>query len=219
MTKSPGIDWTPVIVAQLRADWAAGFSTLEIPRRLAENFPGIGFSKGMVIGKVHRLHLPSRPSPLNPVNPDKPARAQPAGRQTLPPLPSDQEARVVEMLRNGRSNIKTAEVMGLSITAVRKVRAAADIPAVKPTPPRRHRLEVQMPLVEMMLRAAVTLRPASQVVAFPHPGRCQWLHGETVKTYRQCEATAVRDDGMRPPYSYCKEHRDICYRSTQQVAA
>jgi len=43
----------------LREHWAAGLTTVTIADRM-------GLSKNAVIGRVHRLHLPSRPSPIRP---------------------------------------------------------------------------------------------------------------------------------------------------------
>lgn len=67
------IDWTPERIGLLRALWAEGLSTAAIGQRLQ-------VSKNAVIGKVHRLHLPSRLSPI---------RAHPvggAGTRTVPPV-------------------------------------------------------------------------------------------------------------------------------------
>jgi GcrA cell cycle regulator len=50
--------WNDERDAQLTADWAAGFSTAEIGQRM-------GISKNSVIGRAHRLRLPSRGSPIN----------------------------------------------------------------------------------------------------------------------------------------------------------
>ena len=50
--------WNDDLDATLRSDWAAGFSTAEIGRRM-------GISKNSVIGRAHRLQLPSRGSPIN----------------------------------------------------------------------------------------------------------------------------------------------------------
>ena len=50
--------WNDDLDATLRSDWAAGFPTAEIGRRM-------GFSKNSVIGRAHRLQLPSRGSPIN----------------------------------------------------------------------------------------------------------------------------------------------------------
>jgi GcrA cell cycle regulator len=50
--------WTEERDAQLTADWDAGFTTAEIGERM-------GISKNSVIGRAHRLRLPSRGSPIN----------------------------------------------------------------------------------------------------------------------------------------------------------
>jgi hypothetical protein len=50
--------WNDERDATLTSDWAAGFSTAEIGRRM-------GISKNSVIGRAHRLQLPSRGSPIN----------------------------------------------------------------------------------------------------------------------------------------------------------
>ena len=55
--RSDSIEWTPEVVLSLRQLWDEGHSTAEIGRRL-------GVSKNAVVGKAHRLDLPSRPSPI-----------------------------------------------------------------------------------------------------------------------------------------------------------
>ena len=50
-------DWTAETVAQLRTLWTEGHSTAAIGRRM-------NTSKNSVVGKAHRLGLPSRPSPI-----------------------------------------------------------------------------------------------------------------------------------------------------------
>ena len=49
--------WTTEQDARLAEHWAAGLSTAEIGRAMA-------ISKNAVIGRAHRLRLPSRPSPI-----------------------------------------------------------------------------------------------------------------------------------------------------------
>ena len=51
--------WPEEAVHRLREAWASGDSAAAIGRR-------IGYSKGAVIGKAHRLGLPARPSPIGP---------------------------------------------------------------------------------------------------------------------------------------------------------
>ncbi len=55
--RSDPIEWTPEVVLSLRQLWDEGHSAAEIGRRL-------GVSKNAVVGKAHRLDLPSRPSPI-----------------------------------------------------------------------------------------------------------------------------------------------------------
>ena len=50
--------WNDERDAELTIDWDAGFTTAEIGRRM-------GISKNSVIGRAHRLRLPSRGSPIN----------------------------------------------------------------------------------------------------------------------------------------------------------
>lgn len=49
--------WTPERVEHLRKLWDEGLTTAEIGKH-------IGVSKNAVVGKAHRLELPSRPSPI-----------------------------------------------------------------------------------------------------------------------------------------------------------
>ncbi len=49
--------WTPERVDNLRRLWDEGLTTAEIGKQ-------IGVSKNSVVGKAHRLELPSRPSPI-----------------------------------------------------------------------------------------------------------------------------------------------------------
>ena len=50
-------EWTDDTIRELRQLWSEGHSTAEIGRR-------IGISKNAVVGKAHRLDLPTRPSPI-----------------------------------------------------------------------------------------------------------------------------------------------------------
>src|SRR3712207_3370404 len=51
------MEWTAKSINLLRALWAEGHSTAEIGRRM-------GVTKNAIVGKAHRLDLPSRPSPI-----------------------------------------------------------------------------------------------------------------------------------------------------------
>ncbi len=80
-------DWTPDMIARLRALWDEGHATAEIGRRM-------GISKNAVVGKAHRLRLPARPSPIrmSVTGSERQARLprppRPAPSSTLQPLPS-----------------------------------------------------------------------------------------------------------------------------------
>ena len=83
------MEWSERQILQLRELWGIeGLSSAEIGRRM-------GASKNAVVGKAHRLGLPSRPSPIKPRTDGQPAN--PPGRRqgphpikgdTLPPLGS-----------------------------------------------------------------------------------------------------------------------------------
>ncbi|QCE32664.1 GcrA cell cycle regulator [Acetobacteraceae bacterium] len=51
------MEWTDEVIERLKTLWAEGHSTAEIGRRL-------GTTKNAVVGKAHRLKLPTRPSPI-----------------------------------------------------------------------------------------------------------------------------------------------------------
>jgi GcrA cell cycle regulator len=69
-------DWTQAKEDELRALWAEGHSTAQIGARM-------GLTKNAVVGKAHRLDLPSRPSPIKARGGDPIVRAP---RVTLPPM-------------------------------------------------------------------------------------------------------------------------------------
>jgi GcrA cell cycle regulator len=75
------MEWNDDAIAKLRALWAEGLSTAEIGRRM-------GVSKNAVVGKAHRLNLPSRPSPIRRDGERTPRRRLPRRVQgpTLPAL-------------------------------------------------------------------------------------------------------------------------------------
>jgi GcrA cell cycle regulator len=75
------MEWSEEVVERLRALWADGHSTAEIGRRL-------GVSKNAVVGKAHRLDLPSRPSPIrrDASGTPRPRAPRRVTGPTLPPL-------------------------------------------------------------------------------------------------------------------------------------
>lgn len=80
------MEWTEKLVEQLKQLWTDGLSTAEIGRRL-------GITKNAVIGKAHRLGLPSRPSPIRKITKatkkttSTTRKKQPQNIQPTPTLP------------------------------------------------------------------------------------------------------------------------------------
>ena len=72
-----GKEWSLESIERLRALWNEGHSTTEIGHRL-------GYSKNAIVGKAHRLDLPSRPSPIRPASEERPRRVR--AKRTVPKL-------------------------------------------------------------------------------------------------------------------------------------
>lgn len=72
---SDQFQWTEQRLLRLRHLWGEGLSLSKIGQAL-------GTSKNSVVGKVHRLNLPSRPSPIRPKGEPKVKRVP---KHTLPP--------------------------------------------------------------------------------------------------------------------------------------
>jgi GcrA cell cycle regulator len=92
------MEWNEETIGKLRALWAEGLSTAEIGRRM-------GVSKNAVVGKAHRLNLPSRPSPIRRDGERTPRRRLPRRVQgptlpalsaSFPPMPQDAPRAVAE---------------------------------------------------------------------------------------------------------------------------
>jgi len=77
------MEWNAETIERLKALWAEGHSTAEIGRRM-------GVSKNAVVGKAHRLNLPSRPSPIRRDGERSPRKRLPkrVSGPTLPALSS-----------------------------------------------------------------------------------------------------------------------------------
>lgn len=192
--------WTPEAVQQLRDLWARGHSANAIARSINETFPGAELTKNAVIGKARRLGLVARPSPI---------------RAPVAETPADVVAKAATMRGNGLSIKRIAKTLKIS---PKRVNAATGRNLVKRAEPETLPLFPPGFWMDLAPRPVVAPVPApvTNVVQFPAVGRCCWLDGESPKTFRQCEAMAVRNG--RPPYSYCEEHRRIAYVSRQQGA-
>lgn len=168
--------WDSETIATLRSLWEQGHSTAEIGRRMV-------LSKNAIVGKAHRLGLPSRPSPIH--RNGQPKVYVPVARPqfVLPPLASTQAAGIASMTGHGYKLAVIAQAMGLDVRVVRAV-----VPG-KPLP--------------------VTLVPP---MPSPEPRRqaskrdCCWPIGEPgTKTFRFCDSVSV----VGKPY--CDEHARLAY--------
>jgi GcrA cell cycle regulator len=92
-------DWNDATKKTLRALWAEGLTTAEIGRRM-------GIGKNAVVGKAHRLNLPSRKSPIvRDSGPDINARDQ----------------RIMEMVSQGVAQTVAASLAGVTRDVVQGV--------------------------------------------------------------------------------------------------
>jgi GcrA cell cycle regulator len=73
------LSWTDALVATLRQLWAEGHPVAEIGRLM-------GISKNAVVGKAHRLNLPSRPNPVKASATPRQVKAKRAPAATLAPI-------------------------------------------------------------------------------------------------------------------------------------
>ena len=135
------MEWSEEVIGRLRMLWSEGHSTAEIGRRL-------GISKNAVVGKAHRLDLPSRPSPIRREGSGSGGerrRAAPrrAAGPTLPPLTS------------------TAGASGSG--------ASADVAAPVPEPPLRR-------AVQPLATPATRVRGCPGLMAARSPVAGRWVN-------------------------------------------
>lgn len=165
---------------ELRALWMQRdpqLSTKQIGDRMK-------LTKNAVVGRVHRLGLPSRPSPIQLRGPEHPnskgraPRPMRAPRQTLAPTvvsPSPTQARGVSAPGPGTSSAPAADTSTAVLARVAPSEAAAD-------------------------RGTSFAPRAARPCRFP-------LWGDKERpTHRYCDAPSGRD-GI-----YCAHHRAMCWR-------
>ncbi len=117
------MSWTEERIQELARLWQAGMSASEIGKQL-------GVSKNAVVGKAHRLKLPSRPSPIKqsdkgtPQKPASPAEAATSTAASTPVRTAPAQQAPSEAARSRRKpavqksrNGTTTRVNGTSIRA------------------------------------------------------------------------------------------------------
>jgi GcrA cell cycle regulator len=173
-------DWTNEQIEQLRVLWDEGHSISEIGRRM-------GVSKNSIVGKAHRLALPSRPDCIKRDGVRSPHKILRAGKVTLPNPP----------MRSAASPDKPAEAQVATDGMPWPV--AADQHAVANTQGQGG--------VAVAGDASRFLPPA--IPSPPASGKCRWpMWGNHERTtYIYC------GDKAFPGRAYCACHCRIAYIS------
>lgn len=203
-------------IERLKMLWAEGHSSTEIGRMM-------GATKNMVIGKVHRLGLPSRQSPVG-VPHEVSEEAKETARKLwaeghpasaisvttgIPIWAFSRKRSWLNLPRHGRQNIVALPTLP-PLPSVGAVEITAPVVALE-TPSVSLRLKE---VIAMKLPKAVAV-PVRVVKPEPTPeptttfiarsGKCQWPFGDPgTKEFRFCEA-------IHSNRSYCNEHAKIAY--------
>jgi GcrA cell cycle regulator len=109
---SDPFEWNDENVRRLKTLWAEGYSTAEIGRRM-------GGTKNAIVGKAHRLNLPTRPSPIRAEAERKPRQPRRAPRVTLPGAqqpPTRTKASHLTRLPPTPPALRAPEAMKLGVT-------------------------------------------------------------------------------------------------------
>ena len=121
------MSWTDEDIENLRKYWAEGHSTAEIGRL-------IGKSKNAVVGKAHRLSLPSRPSPIKKSSVAPKAVEQPKASET-----------VVDPAEVEEAPVKAAPKAGASAAAAKAATASTPSAAAPRRPALQPRTKAKGP--------------------------------------------------------------------------
>lgn len=204
--------WTDERIEELTRLWQAGHSASEIGKRL-------GVSKNAVVGKAHRLKLPSRPSPIKQQSLEsgsqQPARAKPVTERSQRRAQSRQAPRAA-------TAGPAAGVQQSPATSASKSAGAAQARASAHRPPARTSASPSQDKSRSSAVSGKTTNTRSRVAA---PARtkveargsasgCLWPIGDPGDTdFHFCGAEAV------PGKPYCAEHAARAYitRSRSQA--
>jgi len=175
------MNWDDATLKRLRAYWAEGLSIRVIGLKF-------GCSKNSVVGKVHRLKLPSRLNPIAQVyGPPLPRKVRAETAIDLPPLPGRMTMHKTTVFV-GRLAKSKEEVF---VRVERRADANRDFP-----------LDRIMPISRRDEKISET--PALPIFR-PIRARnaCQFITSDD-RPWRFCDAVAEAGD------SYCTQHRVVC---------
>ena len=197
------IIWNKEADSTLRELWTQGLSASEIGRRM-------GATKNSIIGRAHRMALERRVSPVVPIIVSAESQEQ-IKRALLAGVPVGRVIRQTGVTRLSVERVRAT----MPFVPPRDIRNGAVKPKAFAHDPAPAIVAEQPPTPS---EPPALWQPA-RVTVFVQPKRdqCEWVSGDG--PFIRCEAVAVREEGMRPPYSYCAEHRRIAYTSRQEQAA
>ena len=193
--------WTDATIRQLRELWAEGHETSEIGRRM-------NMSRNAIIGKAHRLDLPSRPSPIK--RTENPSRKIVIPKHILETTEA-QRSEIHNMLAAGKGVCDAAAAVGIPREWVSRICPPGNRPVIArnvvPAPPKPAPVTLRAFEPPRHIPARATVQP----VLFRQRGQCMYLIGDE-KPWRQCEGRIVKG-------SYCQEHALRCYHVRGETAA
>lgn len=183
--------WTDLTLTALRLLWAPGYGTKAIGAYL-------GFTKNAVVGKAHRLDLPSRPSPIirdgrTPKTNHEIYLTGKAKRATIPLLASQASA-APPVAVHAVALPESIAVPNPAATAAHDRRVA--VPEI---------IRKQRPML-VDFRSSVPARPSKIRKLEGRIMSCQWPIGEPGnKGFRFC------GDPSQPGRPYCEDHCKVAY--------
>ena len=188
---SPWNDTTDAILTQL---WAEGHTTAEIGRRM-------GISKNAVVGKAHRLDLPSRKSPIENTGFWTTGRKLElhdiAPNMTIPQL----------MTHFNKTEVAIRSICkAVGARFIARPSGFSKPQVVYTKTPKLPPLQQFKPPTPVQPTFTAPPRPSGTGYQFRHAAACQWPHGEPGRPgFHFCGDKAL------PLKPYCQQHSDIAY--------
>ena len=191
--------WTEKVVEQLKQLWADGLSTAEIGRHL-------GITKNAVIGKAHRLKLPSRPSPIRKTPKVKPIKPVSSKKTTTSKKTQATPTRSLSNTRRTQQSISPATATPPTIEKPQP-KTNSPLPTEKITGKPSTRKKKSSPPPVSVSKSKIGKNAVLETeFSKRHSPTCCWPLGEPgTPEFHFCGA---------PPLSgkpYCEKHCQIAY--------
>ena len=193
------MSWTEERIETLKKMWDSGMTATQIAEELG------GVSRNAVIGKAHRLGLPSRPSPVKPNEP----KAEPAPRPAPAPAPAPSAA--------SAAAAPSPAAAPAGPRPAPEPRPAADTPALRSVGPggfvRQNPGEQTPPIAPAPPRRLVPAKPSEAIAGKTslldlNDRICKWPLGHPGEPdFHFC------GDKVNPGFPYCVEHCGHAYQA------